>query len=278
MKSKKNLNLPATTKKYWGGFRPHPFLNSINPMLLDRGFLPSENVGDGQIVSWVRDFFPGYFVSLSFWPKNTEKSNPEAFGFASFICIESARQAEVDRGIGAWECYKLRPGNAVELPAQSEIVFRAYLDWLAERWGGGEYRLGRWNHVRSSFHQEIASDVIKVFDNQGEDFLKYISTPEKLASALLDPYGFPGRREGEFLDISPTGVDPEETAAVLLQDEGNSHAALAALDASVARVERDIARGRADQTTLKIQACKVERYRRWIETGILPNHSASIQA
>lgn len=247
-------------------------------MLLDRGFLPSENVGDGQIVSWVRDFFPGYSVSLSFWPKNTTKSDPEAFGFASFICIESTRQAEVDRGIGAWECYKLRPGNAVELPEQSEIVFRAYLDWLAERWGRRDYRLGRWDHVRSSFHQEIASDVIEVFDNQGEDFLKYIDTPEKLASALLDPYGFPGRKEGEFLDISPTGVNPEETAAVLLQDGGNSHAALAALDASMVRIERDVARGRGDQTAIKIQACKVERYRRWIETGVLPNQSAIIQA
>jgi hypothetical protein len=247
-------------------------------MLLDRGFSPSKNFGDGQIVSWVRDFFPGYFVSLSFWPKNTEKSRPEAFGFSSFICIESTRQAEVDRGIGAWECYKLRSGNAVELPEQSEIVFRAYLDWLAERWGKGSHRLGCWNHVRSSFHQEIASDVIEVFDKQGEDFLKYIDTPVKLARALLDPYGFPGRREGEFLDISPTGVNREETAAVLFQDGGDSHSALAALEASIARVETEIARGRADQTTLNIQKCKVERYRRWIETGVLPNHSTFIQA
>lgn len=238
----------------------------------------SKDIGDGQIVSWVRDFFPGYRISISFWPKNTKKSNPDAFGFSSFICVESERKTEINKGVGAWQCCKLRPGNAVELPEKPEIVFRAYLDWLAERWGGGSYRFGRWGHLKSSFHLEIASDVIEVFDRQGEEFIEYINTPEKFAGALLDPYGFPGRREGEFLDVSPTGVNPEETAAVLLQDGGNPHAALAALEASIARVEREIARGRADQTTLKIQACKVERYRRWIETGVLPNHSGFIQA
>lgn len=282
MRYSQGLILPASTKKYWGGFRPHPFLVAINEMLLDRGFSLSGNVGDGQIVSWDKGFFPGYRVSISFWPKNTRKNNPEAFGFTSFICIESTRKAEIDRGVGAWECYKLRPGNAVPTPEKSEIIFRAYLDWLAERWvevqENNGYKIGRWDCVRSSFSSEIALDVVGVIDRHGKKFLEHIGTPKKLAGALLDPYGFPGRRDGEFLDISPTGVDPEESAAVLLHDAGESRAALDALDASIERVMRDVGRGRADQIDVQIQRCKVERYRRWIETGVLPNHSAFIQA
>lgn len=277
------LALPRSAKKYWGGFAPHPFLLAIAPMLAQRGYLLSKNLGEGQILTWSRVLFRENYAFISLLPGNMSKKDPSLFGVTPVLGVKSFAQRNVQTLLRTWECENLRPGSFVTEPEDDVIIFRAFLDWLSNRWANEVSPpivplAGRWDRLDTNRAEDAAVDMISVLDHQGEDFFSYIGSPEKLANALLDPYGFPGRREGEFLDVSPTGVKPEEYAAVLLARNGQEERAKQVIQGSLQRIEKLVELKRAHEQDIHVQKCKIERYMRWIETGMLPSHPAFIQA
>lgn len=156
-----------------------------------------------------------------------------------------------------------------------------FLDWLAERWEPvatcREEGWGRWDSMKTEYSEEISQDVISVFDRQGIAFFDYLGTPIKLANALLDPIGFPGRRLGESLNVSPSGIDPEEFAAVLFHDAGLTDQAKAAPESSLRRIETQVMAGRSDAMDVEIQRCKIERYLRWMQNGDVPQGTVKVE-
>lgn len=263
--------LPRASKKHWAGFSPHPFIAIFHSLMLERGFSFSTDDKEGENLYWKKPLFTGYEASVWISPKNTKKNRPEAFGLFINLCVESSRQAFVDSIVRPWECINLREGNCVRPDGNRALVFLGFLDWLAERWDpvatSPEDGRGRWSHMKTQYAEEIAQDVISVFDRQGKDFFEYVGTPIKLANALLDPAAFPGRRLGENLNVSPSGIYPEESSAVLFHDAGLSDRAKAALEGSLHRIEAQVKAGRSDAMDVEIQKCKIERYLRWMETG-----------
>jgi hypothetical protein len=281
MNDKAALRLPRSSKKHWGGFSPHPFVAVFNSMMLERGFSFSTDDKEGEHLYWKKPLFAGYEASVWISPKNTRKNRPEAFGLFISLGIESRRQAFVDRTVRPWECINLREGNRVESDGEKTLVFMGFLDWLAERWepvatsrGDG---WGRWDSMKTEYSEEIARDVFSVYDRQGAAFFDYLGTPIKLANALLDPVGFPGRRPGESLNVSPSGIDPEEYAAVLFHDAGLTDRAKAALESSLRRIEAQVKAGRSDAMDVEIQKCKIERYLRWMQTGDIPQGTVQVE-
>lgn len=131
--------------------------------------------------------------------------------------------------------------------------------------------------MKTQFSEEIAQDVISVFDRQGADFFDYLGTPLKLANAVRDPVAFPGRRPGEYLDVSPAGLYPEEYAAVLFHDAGLVDQAKAALESSLHRIEAQVKEDRSDAMDVEIQKCKIERYLRWMQHGDVPQGTTRIE-
>lgn len=263
--------LPRASKKHWAGFSPHPFIAIFHSLMLERGFSFSTDDKEGENLYWKKTLFAGYEASVWISPKNTKKNRPDVFGLFIILGIESSRQAFVDGMVRPWECINLREGNRVGPDGDETLVFKGFLDWLAERWEPvatcREEGWGRWDSMKTEYSEEIAQDIISVFDRQGADFFDYLGTPLKLASALLDPAGFLGLRLGESLNVSPKGIYPEEFAAVLLKDAGLWDQAKAALESSLNRMEAQVKVGRSDAMDVEIQKCKIERYLHWMQTG-----------
>jgi hypothetical protein len=281
MNDKAALRMPRSSRKHWGGFSPHPFVASLDLLMRERGFSFYIVDEDWRYLAWNKQLFYGYESSIRVGPKNTRKESPHAFGATVMVCVESTRQAQVDEMVRPWECINLREGNRVGPDGEKSLVFKGYLDWLAERWEpvatSRENGWGRWDSVKTEFSEEIAQDVISVFDLQGAAFFDYLGTPIKLANALLDPTGFPGRRPGENLNVSPSGIDPEEYAAVLFHDAGLTDSAKAALESSLNRIEAQVKVGRSDAMDVEIQKCKIERYLRWMQTGDIPQGTVQVE-
>lgn len=273
--------LPRASKKHWAGFSPHPFIAIFHSLMLERGFSFSTDDKEGEHLYWKKPLFTGYDASVWISPKNTQKNRPEAFGLFINLCVESSRQAFVDSTVRPWECINLREGNRVGPDGEKTLVFMGFLDWLAERWEPvatcREEGWGRWDSMKTQYSEDIAQDVISVFDRQGRDFFEYLGAPIKLANALLDPIGFPGRRLGEGLNVSPSGIYPEEFAAVLFRDEGLSDRAKEALESSLHRIEAQVEKGRSDAMDVEIQKCKIERYLRWMQNADVPQGTAQIE-
>ena len=273
--------LPRASKKHWAGFSPHPFIAAFHSLMLERGFSFSTDEKEGENLYWKKSMFTGYEASVWISPKNTKKNRPEAFGLFVILGIESSRQAFVDSMVRPWECINLREGNRAGPDGEKALVFMGFLDWLAERWDPvatkPEDGRGRWSHMKALYAEEIAQDVISVFDRQGVDFFSHLGTPLKLANALLDPVGFPGRRLGEGLYGSPKGIYPEEFAAVLLHDAGLTDRARAAIESSLCRIEAQVKAGRSDAKDVEIQKCKIERYLRWMQNGDMPQGTVQVE-
>ncbi len=275
------LRLPRASKKHWAGFSPHPFIAIFHSLMLERGFSFSTDDKEGKNLYWKKPLFRGYEASVWISPKNIKKNRPDFFGLFIILGIESSRQAFVDAMVRPWECINLREGNRVGPDGDEALVFKGFLDWLAERWEPvatcREEGWGRWDSMKTQYSEEIAQDVISVFDHQGADFFNYIGTPLKLANALLDPVGFPGLRLGESRNVSPKGIFPEEFAAVLLHDAGRTDQAKAALESSLRRIEAQVNAGRSDAMDVEIQKCKIERYLRWMETGDILQRTVQVE-
>jgi hypothetical protein len=271
MMDKSLPRLPRASKKHWAGFSPHPFFVSFHPLMHARGFSFSIADEDSRYFAWNRPLFDGYESVILIGPRNTRKGKPDVFGLSIMVGVESTRQAFVDSMIRPWECINLREGNRVGSDGEKTLVLRGFLDWLAERWEPvatcREEGWGRWDSMKTQYSEDIAQDVISVFDRQGADFFDYLGTPLKLANALLHPAGLPGLRLGESRNVSPTGIFPEEFAAVLLHDAGLTDQARAALESSLCRIEAQVEAGRSDAMDVDIQKCKIERYLRWMQTG-----------
>lgn len=272
MNRKMTLKLPRSSKKFWNGFDPHPFLSAMMPLMSDRGYSLSQNIGDGHVITWSRNFFGENDAFISFFPKNMSKNDRSVFGVTPMLGVKSAAQRKAQCLLKTWECESLRIGSLASAPDDDVIIFRAFLDWLAVRWSA-EAALpsvpasGRWDRLSVDRAEASAIDLVSVLDRQGEDFFSYIGSPEKLANALLDPFGFPGRREGEFLDVSPTGAKPEEYAAVLLAGIGQGERARHVMLDSLRRIENLVEIKRAHEQDIDVQKCKIERYLRWIDSG-----------
>ena len=273
--------LPRASKKHWSGFFPHPFILNFHPLMHARGFYFSVADEDSRYFAWNRPLFHGYDSVILIGPRNTRKEKPEVFGLSVMVGVESTRQASVDGIVRPWECINLREGNRAGSDGEKTLVLRGFLDWLAERWEPiakcREEGWGRWDSMKTQYSEDIAQDVISILDRQGRDFFEYLNTPVKLANALLDPVGFPGRRLDEGLNVSPTGVFPEEFAAVLLHDAGLSDQAKAALESSLHRIEAQVEKGRSDAMDVEIQKCKIERYLRWMQTGDIPQGTVQVE-
>ena len=281
MKDLSFLKLPRSSKKHWGGFYPHPFIVNFHALMLERGYSFSVVDAEGGYIAWRKPVFAGYESSIWVGPRNTKKNRPEAFGVSIMVGIESCRQAVVENTVKPWECINLRAGNRAGPHGERVMVLRGFLDWLAERWEpvatNREEGRGRWNCMKTQFSEEIAQDVISVFDRQGADFFDYLGTPLKLANAVRDPVAFPGRRPGEYLDVSPAGLYPEEYAAVLFHDAGLVDQAKAALESSLHRIEAQVKEDRSDAMDVEIQKCKIERYLRWMQHGDVPQGTTRIE-
>lgn len=272
---------PSASKKYWGGFSTHPFLEYLHPLLVRRGFRFSGYHQDGQLVTWNRPLFSGYDSQIWISPGNMSKKNPGSFGFTIVVSVVSSRQTEVEISARAWECLNLKDGNCAKKPLESTMIIRAFLNWLIWRWNprvedidAGFYR---WKSLETSRAEEVAIDVAMRFDQQGEDFIKLVETPIKLANVLLDLHNFPGMEFGGNLDVAPGSICPEEFAAVLLHDAELQSLAKAALETAVRRMVEEASKGACDARDIEIQKCKVERYLRWMQTGGIPQGAVQVE-
>jgi hypothetical protein len=237
-----------TSSKYWDGYPLHPFIVAMNSELPSIGFsFLRQDASQGTYV-WRKELGDGYEIGLCISSARIMSVPAGKFTVEAWMTIFSEKQKLMDKALALHECYSRRSPHEDKTPGLITYIFDKILSSMKESSGHTSIAC-----FSSEDSVEMARAVMRRLSPVMQAILEKSSPEPELAETLLN---VPCAWVEEAINV----VSPRqhEYAATLFAICGQKERAL---DAIHLGVDSKIRSGNREEL------CRLEKVRRWIESG-----------